>query len=142
MIIHIPFIYSTIHVPQFMYQHTWFPLVCFRSDALLLLVDDGVVINISVAVLSSWGKTREWCIVMKGKGGVLLWMRHGRNTETLEWSMVTSKQNRFDMCQSATLVVQFNVCCVPQNVLLNQSKREILIVGSKLNYCRIIASLM
>lgn len=53
-----------------MYQFMWFvSTMCFRSDAPLLPVDDGVVMNISEAVLSSWGKSREWYIVFGGDEG-------------------------------------------------------------------------
>ncbi len=64
-------------------------------------------------------------VEMKGNGDVLLWMRHGRNNETLHTvscsygfcclSVVSSKGNYFHLCQIVTLVVQFSACWMPQN---------------------------
>ncbi len=119
-----------------------FPFWCTCSSP--LLVDDGVCMNISVAVLSCWGKRREWYNVPCGDEG--------------EWACFTVDETWQEQWNTTYTVMQLGILlliigqvkgkllssvpnchlsCIIQCPLddskwfLNQSESEILILGTK-----------
>lgn len=114
-----------------------FPTSMFLMDLFFppLPVEDGVSMNISAAVLCSWGKRREWYNVLCGDEGkrgrftvVKTWQEHWNTTychavrlETFRLLLLISGQVKRKLPylrQIVTLVVWFShlcVCWMPQN---------------------------